>query len=91
MGAFLVFDLSNRQSFEELTKWFDIIYESCESKVVISLIGNKADLIEKRVVSYDEAKDYAQLKNLNYVELSAKTGKNVSNAFNSIVEEIYKI
>ena len=59
--------------------------------MVISLIGNKADLIEKRAVTYEEASAYARDKNLNYVELSAKTCKNVASAFQTIVEEIYKI
>ena len=48
-------------------------------------------MIEKRAVTYEEASEYAKEKNLNYVELSAKTGKNVANAFQTIVEEIYKI
>ena len=48
-------------------------------------------MIEKRVVSYEEASEYAKEKNLNYVELSAKTGKNVAMAFQTIVEEIYKL
>ena len=55
------------------------------------MIGNKADLIEKRAVTYEEAMAYAKERNLNYVELSAKTGKNVALAFQTIVEEIYKI
>ena len=49
--------------------------------MVISLIGNKADLVEKRAVTYEEASEYAKERGLNYVELSAKTGKNVANAF----------
>ena len=48
-------------------------------------------MIEKRAVTYEEASAYARDKNLNYVELSAKTGKNVASAFQTIVEEIYKI
>ena len=48
-------------------------------------------MIDKRAVTYEEAMAYAKERNLNYVELSAKTGKNVAAAFQTIVEEIYKI
>ena len=81
MGAFLVFDLSTRKTFEELDKWYEILSDSCNSEIVVSLIGNKCDLIEKRAVTYEEATEYAKKRNLNYIELSAKTGTNVAQAF----------
>ena len=43
-GAFLCFDLSRRETFEDLDKWHAKIEDNCESKVVVMLIGNKCDL-----------------------------------------------
>ena len=86
----MVFDLSKRASFEKLDKWYEVILSSCDrTKMVISLIGNKCDL-PGREVSYEEAMAYAQDKKLNYIEVSAKTGQNIANAFQTIVTEIYK-
>ena len=57
-GAFLVFDLSRRSSFEDLDKWNTKIKEFCDPKVVVMLIGNKCDL-PSREVKYEEGMDYA--------------------------------
>ena len=53
-----MFDLSNRESFENLDKWHKKIEENCDKKVVTMLIGNKCDL-PSRAVQYDEAMEYA--------------------------------
>ena len=72
-GAFLVFDLTNQKSFDDLEKWYSKIEQNCESKVVVMLIGNKCDL-PNRVISYEQARDFAQQKGFSYTEVSAKTG-----------------
>ena len=51
-GAFVVFDLTNQKSFDDLEKWYTKIEQNCESKVVVMLIGNKCDL-PNRVISYE--------------------------------------
>jgi Ras family. len=54
------------------------------------LIGNKADLVEEdpslRKVTIEEATDFARKYNLLFMETSAKTGHNVKEAFESLVE-----
>mmetsp|Transcript_9647 Transcript_9647/g.16200 ORF Transcript_9647/g.16200 Transcript_9647/m.16200 type:complete len:91 (+) Transcript_9647:385-657(+) len=57
--------------------------------VIITLVGNKCDL-PNREVKYDEAMEFAQKMNLNYIEVSAKTGKNVKSAFHQIVLEVFR-
>ena len=53
------------------------------------LVGNKCDL-PNRAVSYEEASEYAKQKKFSYLEVSAKTGANVKNAFTMVVTEIYR-
>ena len=89
VGAFLVFDLSNRKSFEEVEAWLSITNESCDNSVVKTLVGNKCDL-PSREVKYDEAIEYAQKRGMNYVEVSAKTGQNVGSTFSLMTTEVYK-
>ena len=87
-GALLVFDLSNRTSFDSLDEWHQQITDSCGPGITVTLLGNKSELGDRQVF-YNEASDYARKRNMNYVEVSAKTGRNISQAFKMIVEMIY--
>mmetsp|Transcript_13049 Transcript_13049/g.20252 ORF Transcript_13049/g.20252 Transcript_13049/m.20252 type:complete len:140 (+) Transcript_13049:206-625(+) len=89
VGAFLVFDLSSRESFEAIKKtWYNLLKESCETRLVITLLGNKSDL-QSREVFYNEAMDFAREKGMNYLEVSAKSGRNVRSAFSLMVNQIF--
>ena len=54
VGAVLVFDLNKRESFDALPEWHKTIIDSCDSSVVISLVGSRCDQ-PTRAVSYEEA------------------------------------
>jgi Ras-related protein Rab-2A len=45
------------------------------------LVGNKADLYEKRVVTTEEGEEFAKSNNMLFMETSAKTGFNIDNLF----------
>ena len=53
------------------------------------LLGNKCDL-PNRQVPYNVAMEYARSRNFGYLEVSAKTGMNVRNAFNCLVKTVYR-
>ncbi len=55
------------------------------------LIGNKTDLEDRRAVSYQEGEDLARAHGLVFVEASAKTSKNVDEAFFKTAMEIHKM
>ena len=55
------------------------------------IIGNKIDLINKRVISYREAENFAKKLSQEYYETSAKTGRNIFEVFHKIAEKILKI
>ena len=83
-GGLLVFDVTNRKSFTNLEKsWFNEVYQSC-GRIPLILLGNKADLEELRSVTFEEADNLAETRQLHFYETSAKTGKNVDDAFQSL-------
>jgi GTPase SAR1 family protein len=87
----IVFDLGCPASFEDVREyWFDMVNSAVgERQVVRFLIGNKSDLsTDERKVSYDDAKQAADLQGMSYFEVSCKQGSNVQEAFVEISREI---
>jgi small GTP-binding protein len=81
VGVIVVYDLTDRKSFDELNAWLTDIHSLCDASAVIQLIGNKSDLTEERVVSVSEAESFAEHHRIQYLETSAKMGANVGEAF----------
>jgi len=89
VGAFLVFDVCCYESFKALDKWYEQILKNTDTKVIIMLLGNKKDK-NTREVPYNVAMQYAIERNFGFIEVSAKTGSGVKEAFNRLVSEIFK-
>jgi Ras-related protein Rab-2A len=91
-GILLVFDVTQRETFEHVATWLHEAQEHSNLPLSIFLIGNKCDLADQREVSTEEATEYARERGLTYMETSAKTAQNVERAFletaHSIVEKI---
>jgi len=90
MGAIIVFDITDRTSFDRLDYWIDDLREVCSQEIKILIVGNKSDLNEKRQVPTELALNFAQSKELFFLEVSALTGSNVKKAFSNILNDIYK-
>lgn len=87
-GLILVFDLTDRQSFLDLDNWLIEIEKHASDRVIKLLIGNKSDLEGARTVGYEEAFSYAKSNEMKYLETSAKTSKNVNEAFTMMARNI---
>ena len=92
-GFFLVFAVDNKNSFDRITFWMQNIEEKVEiNHKVIIIIGNKIDVQgDKRVVSNEEALQFAKKYKLKYLETSAKTGFRVKEAFKTLYQDIYEL
>ncbi len=83
-GILLLYDITNRDSFKDLESWLIEIEKNSDENVLKILIGNKNDLEEERVISYDEGKAFAERNNMKFIETSAKLDTNVSEAFETL-------
>jgi small GTP-binding protein len=88
IGVIVVYDLTDRKSFDELNTWLNDIHALCDANAVIQLIGNKADLQANRVVTIAEAEQFASHHHIQYLETSAKGGQNIREAFVTVAATI---
>ncbi|XP_041473861.1 ras-related protein Rab-37-like [Lytechinus variegatus] len=84
----LLFDVTNRQSFENIRAWVGEIHEYANDDVVVMLLGNKADMTSERAVKREEAEKLGRDNSIPYMETSAKTGLNVDLAFIAVAKDL---
>ncbi|XP_008846168.1 ras-related protein Rab-42 [Nannospalax galili] len=88
VGVLLVFDVTNRDSFEHIQDWHqEVISTQDPDKVIFLLVGHKSDL-STRCVSTQEAKELAASLGMAFMETSAKNNSNVDLAFDTITTAI---
>ena len=89
VGGLLVFDITNRESFQSLDEWYEEVMKiAYPHKPVFVLIGNKDDQVKQRQVTREEGLRFARSHNMDYMETSAKSGHNVEEAFHILAEKI---
>ena len=88
-GIILVADLTKKESFINIKMWLENIQNNFNNPSLV-LFGNKADLTEKRQVTSEEAKKYAEENGLIYFETSAKTNQGINEGFAYIANQAYK-
>jgi small GTP-binding protein len=81
VGGVLVFDLTQKPSFDQLNIWINDLNTLCAPNAVIILVGNKSDLADDRAVTESEVQETTKRYGLDYLETSAKTGDNVAETF----------
>eukprot|EP00397_Hematodinium_sp_SG-2012_P024775 GEMP01025828.1.p1 GENE.GEMP01025828.1~~GEMP01025828.1.p1 ORF type:complete len:234 (+),score=37.08 GEMP01025828.1:69-704(+) len=93
VGALLVYDVTKQATFANVVKWMEELRQNAEPDIVIMLVGNKVDLVEKdpsaRQVYYDSAAEFARNNCLFFSESSAVTSYNVKHIFEHLLQEIY--
>ena len=84
----VVYDITDLESFNNINSWLIEIEKNANKNVYKILIGNKCDLEEKRQVSYEQGKEFADTYGMKFIETSAKTNQNVQEAFVTMTKEI---
>ncbi|BFU20112.1 Rab family GTPase [Entamoeba histolytica HM-1:IMSS-B] len=80
-GIIIVFDVTDRKTFDQVQYWMDEIKKNTQVYTYIVLVGNKSDLDSNRVVTTTEAQEKAQSYKIPYYETSATLGTNVQLLF----------
>jgi len=86
LGALVVYDIANRESFEHIPMWFNEVRRNV-ANIPLTLIANKIDL-PNRVVTTDEGQRMARKCAAPYRETSARTGEKVDEVFGELAYRI---
>eukprot|EP00831_Metopus_contortus_P076301 TRINITY_DN7037_c0_g1_i3.p1 TRINITY_DN7037_c0_g1~~TRINITY_DN7037_c0_g1_i3.p1 ORF type:complete len:165 (+),score=28.73 TRINITY_DN7037_c0_g1_i3:147-641(+) len=89
-GVVIVYDITDRESFEKLSFWFqdlDTYGNQMEQRIIL---GNKSDMEAERAVTLFEGKKFAAEHKVPWMECSAKTGSCITQAFNNLTRQIIK-
>ncbi|KAF3497647.1 hypothetical protein DY000_02058096 [Brassica cretica] len=91
VGALLVYDITKRQTFENVLRWLHELRDHADSNIVIMMAGNKSDLNHLRSVADEDGRSLAEKEGLSFLETSALEASNIEKAFQTILSEIYHI
>ena len=89
-GIILMYDITNKKSFESIPEWIKSIRDSKGDNFPMILVGNKLDKGDIRIISEKEGKALADEYGIKFFETSNKTGVNVHEAGTALVNEILK-
>lgn len=89
-GIVVVYDITDRESFEQVQHWMNEIDSHASADVCRLLVGNKADLNDKRAVKTEEGEALARQFGIPFLETSAKESLNVENMFTTMAVAMKK-
>jgi len=90
LGALLCYSVISRTSFENCETWLEELVQHADPGILVMLVGNKTDLENLRQVPTSDGTVFAQRHKLLFIETSAKDSTNVSQAFEKLIQEIFK-
>ncbi|OAY46168.1 ras-related protein Rab2BV [Manihot esculenta] len=91
VGALLVYDITKRQTFDNLQRWLRELRNHADSNIVIIMAGNKSDLNHLRAVPTEDGQLLAEKEAIAFLETSALEALNVEKAFQTILLDVYDI
>ena len=87
-GILLMYDISDKDSFNNIENWMETINENSGSKMSIVLIATKCDLKEDRKITKEEGEELAKKFGLHFYETSSKNNINIKEAFYDIANQV---
>ena len=87
-GILLMYDVTDRRSFESIPDWIGQIRQHADAHVDMIVVGNKCDVLDEKVVSTEEGQNLAAEFGIPFWECSAKTDINVDQYIHELVEAV---
>ena len=84
----IVYDITSRESFNNIKAWVDECQSNGPRTITLVLVGNKTDLEENRVITFEEGEELANRFNMKFYETSAFNGNNIDKVFYDTAEII---
>jgi len=89
-GIIMVYDVTSSDSFDHVNDWLKEVNRYASEGTCKLLVGNKSDRTADRVVTTESAKEFADELGIAFLETSAKSAKNVEEAFLTLAGELIK-
>ncbi|KAJ1568392.1 GTP-binding protein, partial [Cladochytrium tenue] len=90
MGILLVYDVTDERSFNNIRNWIRNIEQHASDGVNKILLGNKCDMLEKKVISKEQGQALAEEYGIKFLETSAKSNIGVEESFFTLARDIKK-
>ena len=87
-GILLLYNITDRESFESLNSWLIDIEKNTKKDVCKILVGTNCDLEDERKVTYQEGKEFATKNGMKFIEVSVENNININEAFDILLEDI---
>ena len=87
-GILLVFDVTDAKSFDSIEIWMNNIFTHADQNVLKFLIANKVDSTTEIAIAKDIAMEKAKKYQMEYWEISAKTGEGINECVEKLVKTI---
>ena len=88
-GAFIIYDITNIQSFLSIDTWINELKKKC-GDIVIVIVGNKKDLEKKRIIQKKDGNEKAKRLNAYFFEISAFNEEIVNTVFEFMIHNVYE-
>jgi len=89
-GIIMVYDVTSMESFDHVEEWLNEVERHANESTSKLLVGNKADLVDEKQVTEEQAQRFADKLGISFLETSAKTSTNVDAAFHTMAQELIK-
>ena len=92
VGALLVYDVTISETFEKVKDWVHTLQEMVGKDITFVIAGNKFDLSDKNMIEKNNEKvdNYCAQQKCKHFYTSAKTGFNLNDAFDSLINSVLK-
>ena len=87
-AVIIVYDITDRESFENLNSWLIEIENNLNQNVIKILAGNNCDREDERKVTYQEGKDFAGLNGMKFIEISPNNSQGIHEMFECLVRDM---